>query len=124
MNVTDYNYKIRYKLDDFGKRIVMLYQTPIPKGEEKFLEIPEDDLDIIMKKLSNIRSIVDEPIIPYEEQKPTNIELEANIVQTLVALFFSGVSIQDLATQYDYPEELIKNHLESKGIVIFDDFSF
>ena len=81
------------------------------------------DVDI-MKKLSNIRSIVDEPIIPYEEQKPTNIELEANIVQTLVALFFSGVSIQDLATQYDYPEELIKNHLESKGIVIFDDFSF
>jgi hypothetical protein len=124
MKLTDYNYKTSYKLDNYGQRVIVLHQTTVPKGEEKSLEIPEDDLDIIIKKLSNIKSIVDDPIIPYEEQQNNKIQLEPNIVQTLVALFFSGVSIQDLATQYDYPEDLIKNHLESKGIVIFDDFNF
>jgi hypothetical protein len=124
MKVTDYKYKTSYKIDDYGQRIVVLNQITVPKGDERSLEIPEDDLDIIIKKLSNLKSIVDEPIIPYENQKTDDIVLEPNIVQTLVALFFSGVSIQDLATQYDYPEELIKTHLESKGIVIFDDFNF
>lgn len=120
MNTISYNYKIQYKLNGYEKRVVILSQTSIPKGEEKSLEIPEEDLENVIMKLSNIRSIIDEPIIPFQEQtaKP---ELEQNIIQTLVALFLSGVSIQDLSKQYDYPESLIKEHLEEKGIVIFDE---
>ncbi len=77
----------------------------------------------VIMKLKGSVSIVDDPIIPFENQEPqSKVVLEQNIIQTLVALFLSGVSIEDLSKQYDYTEELIKFHLEDKGIIIFDEF--
>jgi hypothetical protein len=121
MNTTDFNYRIQFRLNGLDKRIIVLSQIPIPKGEENVIEIPEEDLETVIMKLSNIRSIVDDPIIPFEEHENRKVELEPNIIQTLVALFLSGVSIGDLSKQYDYSEDLIRYHLEDKGIVIFDE---
>jgi len=122
MNSLDYNYKIAYKKNDYNEqRIIVFTQRALPNGKEISIEIPEEDLSIVLSKLSNIHSIIDDPIIPYEENDLDKQIVEPNIIQTLVALFLSGVPIKDLATQYNYPEETIKSHLEYKGIVIFDE---
>ncbi|MCZ8089552.1 MAG: hypothetical protein O9282_08340 [Flavobacterium sp.] len=121
MSTINYNYKIAYKLDENGNRIIELTQRELSSGGNAIsIDIPENDLPIVVSKLSNIFSIIDEPIIPFDEKKE-EIFLEPNIIQTLVALFLSGVPVKDLATQYNYPEETIKSHLEYKGIVIFDE---
>jgi hypothetical protein len=121
MSTINYNYKIAYKLDENGNRIIELTQRELSSGGNAIsIDIPENDLPIVVSKLSNIFSIIDEPIIPFDEKKE-EIILEPNIIQTLVALFLSGVPVKDLATQYNYPEETIKSHLEYKGIVIFDE---
>lgn len=121
MSTINYNYKITYKLDENGNRIIEFTQRELSSGGNAIsIDIPENDLPIVVSKLSNIYSIIDEPIVPFEEKKE-EIVLEPNIIQTLVALFLSGVPIKDLATQYNYPEETIKSHLEYKGIVIFDE---
>ena len=46
--------------------------------------------------------------------------LRPNVIQTLVALFLSGIPVTDLSRQYNYPEEIIKFHLEEKGIILLD----
>ena len=121
MSTINYNYKIAYKLDENGNRIIELTQRELSSGGNAIsIDIPENDLPVVVSKLSNIFSIIDEPIVPFEEKKE-EIILEPNIIQTLVALFLSGVPVKDLATQYNYPEETIKSHLEYKGIVIFDE---
>jgi hypothetical protein len=121
MSTINYNYKIAYKLDENGNRIIELTQRELSSGVNAIsIDIHENDLHIVVSKLSNIFSIIDEPIIPFDEKKE-EIFLEPNIIQTLVALFLSGVPVKDLATQYNYPEETIKSHLEYKGIVIFDE---
>jgi hypothetical protein len=121
MSTINYNYKIAYKLDENGNRIIELTQRELSSGGNAIsIDIPENDLPIVVSKLSNIFSIIDEPIVPFDEKKE-EIFLEPNIIQTLVALFLSGVPVKDLATQYNYPEETIKSHLEYKGIVIFDE---
>jgi hypothetical protein len=121
MSTINYNYKIAYKLDENGNRIIEFTQRELSSGGNAIsIDIPENDLPIVVSKLSNIYSIIDEPIIPFDEKKE-EIFLEPNIIQTLVALFLSGVPVKDLATQYNYPEETIKSHLEYKGIVIFDE---
>lgn len=121
MSTISYNYKITYKLDENGNRVIEFTQRELSSGGNAVsIDIPENDLPIVVSKLSNIYSIIDEPIVPFEEKKE-EIVLEPNIIQTLVALFLSGVPIKDLATQYNYPEETIKSHLEYKGIVIFDE---
>lgn len=121
MSTINYNYKIAYKLDENGNRVIEFTQRELSSGRNAIsIDIPENDLPIVVSKLSNIFSIIDEPIVPFEEEKE-EIILEPNIIQTLVALFLSGVPVKDLATQYNYPEETIKSHLEYKGIVIFDE---
>jgi hypothetical protein len=121
MSTINYNYKIAYKLDENGNRIIEFTQRELSSGGNAIsIDIPENDLPVVVSKLSNIFSIIDEPIVPFEEKKE-EIILEPNIIQTLVALFLSGVPVKDLATQYNYPEETIKSHLEYKGIVIFDE---
>lgn len=121
MSTISYNYKITYKLDENGNRVIEFTQRELSSGGNAIsIDIPENDLPIVVSKLSNIYSIIDEPIVPFEEKKE-ELVLEPNIIQTLVALFLSGVPIKDLATQYNYPEETIKSHLEYKGIVIFDE---
>ncbi|MBM6499168.1 hypothetical protein [Flavobacterium macrobrachii] len=121
MSTINYNYKIAYKLDENGNRIIEFTQKELSSGGNAIsIDIPENDLPIVVSKLSNIYSIIDEPIIPFDEKKE-EIFLEPNIIQTLVALFLSGVTVKDLSTQYNYPEEIIKSHLEHKGIVIFDE---
>ena len=49
-------------------------------------------------------------------------EINPIILDTLFELFFSGISISDLSTQYNLSEISIKNNLERKGIVRFDEF--
>ena len=121
MSTISYNYKITYKLDENGNRVIEFTQRELSSGGNAVsIDIPESDLPIVVSKLSNIYSIIDEPIVPFEEKKE-ELVLEPNIIQTLVALFLSGVPVKDLATQYNYPEEIIKSHLEYKGIVIFDE---
>jgi len=121
MSAINYNYKIAYKLDENGNRVIEFTQRELSSGGNAIsIDIPENDLPVVVSKLSNIFSIIDEPIVPFEEKKE-EIILEPNIIQTLVALFLSGVPVKDLATQYNYPEEIIKSHLEYKGIVIFDE---
>jgi hypothetical protein len=121
MKKQEYSYTISYRMDDYDNRIVVLSQTELPKGPTNTFEIPESDLGNVVTKLSNVKSIIDEPIVPFEQQTDNRLKLEPNIIQTLVALFLSGVSLKDLSNQYDYPTDIIKMHLEEKGIVIFDE---
>ncbi|HOD10265.1 MAG TPA: hypothetical protein PLH25_01220 [Flavobacterium sp.] len=118
---TSYNYSLHYKSNSADEKIVVLTQARNNKGEENSLEIPESDLSNLITKLSNFKEIVDTPIIPIPDMDEVKIEpLRPNVIQTLVALFLSGIPVTDLSRQYNYPEEIIKFHLEEKGIILLD----
>ena len=121
MDTANFNYSIHYKNNGANGKIVVLTQAPNNKGEGNSLEIPESDLGNVITKLSNFRDIVDTPIIAIPEKEEEKIEkLRPNIVHTIVTIFLSGIPVPDLAKQYDYSEDIIKFHLEEKGIILLD----
>lgn len=120
MDTANFNYSIHYKNNGANGKIVVLTQALNNKGEENTLEIPESDLGNLITKLSNFKDIVDTPIIPIPEMQEEIEPLRPSIVQTLVTLFLSGIPVHDLSRQYNYSEDIIKFHLEEKGIILLD----
>ncbi|NNT72910.1 hypothetical protein HKT18_11840 [Flavobacterium sp. IMCC34852] len=113
-----YHYTIDLKNEKKTDKTVVLKQVSQNNQEISQLEFPSNDIDVIIDTLHRSkRSLVGQDFEPnYNE------EINPVILDTLVELFFSGISIADLSTQYNLPTLLIKNNLERKGIVLFDEF--
>jgi hypothetical protein len=114
-----YNYSVDLKNTTKTDKTVVLKQVSQDKHEVNFFEFPSNDIDVIIETLfKSKRSLMN---LEGFNPKPTE-EINPIILDTLVELFFSGIGIPDLSSQYGLSEQLIKNSLEKKGIMIFDEF--
>ena len=114
-----YNYSIDLKNEKKASKTVVLKQVSQNNTQINIFEFPSKDLDIIIDALhKSKKSLVGFNGYTYSD----NDEINPIILDTLVELFFSGISITDLSTQYNLSESVIKSNLERKGIVLFDEF--
>ena len=121
MNATNFRYSISYKVNDADKKIVVLTQMPFFKGTESVIEIPLEDIDSIIDSLKSAKGEI-KNLELNEIKKATKVVLEPNIINTLVSLFLSGISVSVLSSQYNIDEEVVKENLEEKGIILMEDF--
>ncbi len=113
-----FNYSIHRKNESANRETIVLKQISENNIVHNILEFPKSDIDMVIETLfKSKKDIFDEEI-----DLPNAQEINPMILDTLVELFFSGITIADLASQYNLPETLIKQNLEKKGIVLFDDF--
>jgi hypothetical protein len=113
-----YNYSIDLKNEKKMPKTVVLKQLSQNSNKINTLEFPSNDIDAIIEALHlSKRNIIG--LNGYSNDKEN---INPIILDTLVELFFSGISIPDLSSQYNLSELLIKNNLEQKGIIIFDEF--
>ncbi len=113
-----YNYSIDLKNEKKAAKTIVLKQLSQNSSEINTLEFPSNDIDVIIDALHQSKR----SIIGLNGHANENDNINPIILDTLVELFFSGISIHDLSTQYNLSELMIKNNLERKGIVIFDEF--
>ncbi|MFN3754884.1 hypothetical protein [Flavobacterium sp.] len=113
-----YNYSIDLKNEKKTAKIVVLKQLSQNSKEINTLEFPSNDIDLIIDALHQSKR----NIIGLNGHASNDENINPIILDTLVELFFSGIRIADLSAQYNLSESLIKNNLERKGIVIFDEF--
>ena len=114
-----YNYIIDLKKERKTPKTIVLQQISQDSGEISTLEFPSNDIDSIIETLYKSKKSLMEL---NGTNSFFNEDINPIILDTLVELFFSGISIPDLSTQYGLSEQLIKNNLEKKGIMIFDEF--
>lgn len=114
-----YNYSIVFKKEKKTPKTVVFKLSSENNKEINTIEFPVSDIDTVIdtlyKSKKELINLTGHPDFYTEDINPI-------ILDTLVELFFSGISIPDLSTQYGLPEQLIKNNLEKKGIMIFDEF--
>lgn len=120
MKDINFRYSINYKASDEDKKIVVLTQMPFFKGSETAIEIPLDDIDNVIDSLKFAKEEV-KSIELSEIRRVNKVILEPGIVNTLVSLFLSGIPTNVLAKQYELDEEVVKENLEEKGIILLDD---
>lgn len=119
MNTTNFIYNIYYKANSIEKDVVVITQIPyIFDNELHTIEIPLDDIDKVIAKLHDAKEILDNSVSKTEDQETETVVLSPNIVETLVFLFLSGVTIENLSEQYEYSAEVIKKYLEDNGIIL------
>lgn len=114
-----FNYSIDLKTEKKVTKTIVLKQVSPDTNEVTTFEFPSDDIDTIIEALHKSKMSL---IGLNGNSNLHNEEINPIILDTLVELFFSGISISDLSTQYALSETLIKNNLERKGIVLFDEF--
>jgi hypothetical protein len=119
MNTTNYIYNIYYKANGNVKDVVVITQIPyVFENELHTIEIPLDDIDKVISKLHDAKGIMDSPLSNPLQLNGQQENLSPNIVETLVLLFLSGISIEHLSMQYEYSTDVIKKYLEDNGIIL------
>jgi hypothetical protein len=113
-----FNYSIHLKNDRPNHETIILKQVSQNNTVHNVLEFPKSDIDLVIETLFKSKK----DLFDDEIELPTEQEINPVILDTLVELFFSGIAISDLASQYNLTETLIKQNLERKGIVLFDEF--
>lgn len=114
-----YKYSIDLKNEKKAAKTVVLKQVSQNNTQINSFEFPSNDIDVIIDALyKSKKSLTGVNGYVYND----NEEINPIILDTLVELFFSGISIADLSTQYNLSQVAIKNNLERKGIVLFDEF--
>lgn len=115
-----YSYSIDLKNEKKADRNVVLKQVSQNNTQINSFEFPSNDIDLIIEALYKSKKSLTG--INGNHYHSNDEEINPIILDTLVELFFSGISISDLSTQYNLSEISIKNNLERKGIVLFDEF--
>lgn len=114
-----YNYTIDLKNEKKTAKMVVLKQVSQNNREINIFEFPSNDIDIVIDALYKSK----QNLVSQNGYEPNyNEEINPVILDTLVELFFSGITIADLSSQYNLSEFIIKKNLERKGIVLFDEF--
>lgn len=114
-----YNYTVDLKNEKKTAKTVVLKQVSLKNQEINLFEFPSNDIDVIIDALHKSK----QSMVGQNSYETNHSELiNPIILDTLVELFFSGITIADLSSQYNLPEFLIKKNLERKGIVLFDEF--
>ncbi|HPW98596.1 MAG TPA: hypothetical protein PK218_08550 [Flavobacterium sp.] len=120
MKSTNFRYNINYKASDDDTKIIVLSQLPFFKGSETEIEIPLNDIDNVIESLKFAKDEI-KNIDLDEIREVSKVILDASIVNTLVSLFLSGIPTSVLAKQYDLDENVVKENLEEKGIILFEE---
>ncbi|WP_284652059.1 hypothetical protein [Flavobacterium terrisoli] len=115
-----YNYSIDLKNEKKAAKTIVLKQVSQNNTQINVFEFPTNDIDVIIDTLHKSKKSL-AGLNGYAAYVD-NDEINPIILDTLVELFFSGISIADLSVQYNLSELNIKNNLERKGIVLFDEF--
>jgi hypothetical protein len=110
-----YDFKTVLKRGEIDNHFIILKKVSRENGKTKLFKFPADSIDTIIALLQDTKSIISE----IETNEETYL-IESSIIDTMVSLFLSGISIEDLSTQYNYSEKLIKYNLEKKGLILFD----
>ena len=58
----------------------------------------------------------------FDDTKDEVVNIDPRILDTMVTLHFSGVTVKELEIQYNINSSIIKDNLERKGIILFDRF--
>jgi hypothetical protein len=112
---SDFNYKTTVENENSDKAIIVLKRISQKSGKTKLFKFPVENIDSILKLLYTTKNDIDNIESPLFVTA-----IETPILDTLVGLFLSGISIKDLASQYNYSEKRIKLNLEEKGLILFD----
>ena len=120
MDDSNFRYSINFMATDNDKKIIVLSQMPFFKGSETAIEIPLDDIDSVIDSLKYAKEEIKRTELS-QIRMLNKVTLEAGIVNTLVALFLSGIPTDVLANQYDIDEDNEKKNQEKKGIILLDE---
>jgi hypothetical protein len=100
-----YNYSIDLKSTKKTPQTVVLKQLSQNNHEVNIFEFPTNDIDAIIDALyKSKKNLNNHDALFYNPEE----EINPIILDTLVELFFSGICIKDLSSQYNLPEYLIK----------------
>jgi DeoR/GlpR family transcriptional regulator of sugar metabolism len=108
-------YKTTLVNENSGEALIVLKKISQKNGKAKLFKFPLSNIDSVISLLYNTKND-----IAQSENSTTPIEIITPILDTIVSLFLSGISVKDLATQYNYSQETIKINLENKGLILFD----
>ncbi len=120
MKTINFRYSISYKATNSEQKIIVLTQRPYFRGVETIIEIPLEDIDSMLDSLKKAKDELTKIEIS-EIRRVNKIILDPLTINTLVALFLSGVSTAVLSKQYEINEDVIKENLEEKGIILMEE---
>ncbi|MCA6422785.1 MAG: hypothetical protein IM568_08220 [Flavobacterium sp.] len=104
-----FDYKIILENEDTDTTFVVLKKIFKKNGQTKLFKFPIENIDTVISLLH----------LTKESLTVAN-DIEAPILDTMVSLFLSGISLEDLSKEYNYPQKKIRLDLEKKGIILFD----
>jgi len=108
-------YKTTLENENSGKVLIVLKKISQKNGKVKLFKFPSNNIDNIITTLNNTKYDI------VKSESPTNsIEIHKPILDTIVSLFLSGITVKDLSIQYNYSQETIKINLEKRGLILFD----
>ncbi|HRG19001.1 MAG TPA: hypothetical protein PLP39_07905 [Flavobacterium lutivivi] len=116
-----YTYELNFLRDNFGEKVLEIKQNQLPVGSRKSMEIFSEDIDYLIGLLQNAKLEINQKDY-FDDTKDEVVNIDPRILDTMVTLHFSGVTINELEIQYNINSSIIKDNLERKGIILFDRF--
>ncbi|MGL2963499.1 hypothetical protein ACSVH2_06730 [Flavobacterium sp. RSB2_4_14] len=105
----EYDYKTILENEESDTAFVVLKKISQKNGKAKLFKFPVENIDTVISLLYNTK-----------ESLTVSTDIETPILDTMVSLFLSGISLEDLSTQYNYSKKRIRLNLEKKGLILFD----
>lgn len=116
-----YTYELHFLKDNYGEKVLEIKQKQLPIGSRKSMEIFSEDIDYLIGLLQNAKLEINHDD-SFEENTDETVNIDPRILDTMVTLYFSGVTVPELEIQYNISSSVIKDNLERKGIILFDRF--
>ena len=114
-----YTYELIFLRDNFGEKVLEIKQNQLPVGSRKSMEIFSEDIDYLIGLLQNAKLEINQKDY-FDDTKDEVVNIDPRILDTMVTLHFSGVTVKELEIQYNINSSIIKDNLERKGIILFD----
>jgi hypothetical protein len=102
-------YKTILENEETDTTFVVLKKISQKNGKVKLFKFPVENIDTVISLLYNTK-----------ESLTVAKDIDASILDTMVSLFLSGISLEHLSTQYNYSKKRIRLNLEKKGLILFD----
>jgi hypothetical protein len=113
-----HDYSVYFQKNAIGQFNIILTQKHQIDGIENTLEIPIDEIQDIISMLRSAKKETNSAM--YDNVKIVEPLINSDILDEMIPLYLSGVTIDSLAKQFGISYENIKYNLEKCGIIIFD----
>ena len=110
-----YTYELNFLRDNFGEKVLEIKQNQLPVGSRKSMEIFTEDIDYLIGLLQNAKLEINQKDY-IEDVKDDVVNIDPRILDTMVTLHFSGVTVNELEIQYNINSSIIKDNLQVSAI--------